>query len=53
MPTMFVTPEVSKEERSRDARDEQPSNIPRMLVTPEVSTAPKSIDVKLQQPENI
>ena len=47
---MFVTFEVSKDDRSSDASDEQPQNILNILVTEEVSRDDRSSDVSDEQP---
>ena len=50
---MFVTLEVSKEDRSREDRDEQPSNMLSMRVTLEVSKEDRSREARDEQPSNI
>ena len=47
---MFVTLEVSKPERSREAREEQPSNMEVMSVALEVSRPDRSMDRSDLQP---
>ena len=47
---MSVTSEVSKRERSRDASDEQPENIPLMSVTSEVSSGERSSEESEEHP---
>ena len=47
---MLATFEVSKEDRSREARDEQPRNMSDMSVTLEVSRPDRSIDLSDSQP---
>ena len=50
---MSVTFEVSKLERSRTVKDEQPSNISIIFVTFEVSKVERSREVKDEQPQNM
>ena len=50
---MFVTAEVSKDDRSREVSDEQPLNMPPMSVTAEVSRPDRSRDASDEQPENM
>ena len=50
---MSVTREVSRCERSREASEEQPANIPLILVTCEVSRCERSREGSAEQPENM
>ena len=50
---MLVTAEVSRPDRSRVARLQQPSNIQPMSVTFEVSKDDRSRVVSNEQPENM
>ena len=52
-PPVFFTLDVSSDERSRDAREEQPRNMPDMSVTLDVSRDVRSRDVREEQPENM
>ena len=50
---MLVALEVSRGDRSREAREEQPSNMKDMSVTLEVSRPDRSIDATFEHSENI
>ena len=50
---MSVTQEVSKWDKSRQVKDEQPENMSLMSVTQEVSKWDKSIEVRAEQYRNI
>ena len=50
MSAMSVTFEVSNDDRSREASDEQPENMERMLVTFEVSKPERSREASDEQP---
>ena len=47
---MLVTFEVSRHARSREAREEQPENIPDVLVAFEVSNEDRSSSASFEQP---
>ena len=49
MPSMFVHDEVSKPERSRDVRLEQPSNMQAISVADEVSKEERSSEASALQ----
>ena len=53
MQYMLVTLEVSKEERSREESEEQPSNMQYMLVTLDASREDRSREASDEQPRNI
>ena len=47
---MLVTADVSKLDRSREARDEQPRNMFDIFVTPDVSRPDRSTEARDEQP---
>ena len=50
MEDMSVTLDVSNDDRSREARLEQPRNMEHMLVTLEASRPDRSREARLEQP---